>query len=363
MDLSLSEEQEAVQSLARQILSDIATHERNRQLEVADEWIDRKAWEALADAGLIGIALPAEHGGGGLGFLEVALVLEEIGRTVAKVPYLASVVGGALAIAEFGDASLRAEWLPRLAGGEAIATAAVTEVPGAAATTAVRRGETWNLTGVVDFVPAGLDADVLLVAAATGDGERVFVVDPRANGVGVVRQDTTTGVPEARIAFRDAPAIGLLSGDAVADWIRLRLTAGLAAMAAGVCDAALHITADYTKTREQFGRKIASFQAVSQRVGDIYIDAEAIKLTALQAAWRISEGLPAAREVVIAKYWAADGGWRVVYGAQHLHGGMGVDRDYPIHRYFLAAKSIELTLGGAPAQLLALGATLPDAVV
>src|SRR5207302_1234838 len=99
-----------------------------------------------------------------------------------------------------------------------------------------------------------------------------------------------------------------------------------AAMSAGVCDAALHITAEYTKTREQFGRKIATFQAVSQRVGDIYIDTEAIRLTALQAAWRIGQGLPAAREVAIAKYWAAEGGWRVVFAAQHLHGGMGLDR-------------------------------------
>ena len=362
MDFSLSEEQEAVQSLARQILTDIATPERNRQLEVADEWVDRKAWEALAGAGLLGIALPAEYGGGGLGFLEVALVLEEIGRTVAKVPYLAAVVLGALPLAEFGDASLRAEWLPRLAAGQAIATAALTELPGAA-TTAVRRGGSWNLTGAKDFVPAGLDADLMLVTATTGDGERVFVVDPHGAGVTVVRQDTTTGVPEARVTLNAAPAIGVLGGEGVVGWITLRATAGLAAMAAGVCDAALHITAEYTKTREQFGRKIASFQAVSQRVGDIYIDTEAIKLTALEAAWRISEGLPAAREVAIAKYWAADGGWRVVYGAQHLHGGMGVDRDYPIHRYFLAAKSIELTLGSAPAQLLSLGATLPDAVV
>ena len=157
--------------------------------------------------------------------------------------------------------------------------------------------------------------------------------------------------------------LGSGDGVAVVDWITLRATAGLAAMSAGVCDAALHITAEYTKTREQFGRKIATFQAVSQRVGDIYIDTEAIRLTALQAAWRIGQGLPAAREVAIAKYWAAEGGWRVVFAAQHLHGGMGVDRDYPIHRYFLAAKSIELTLGGATEQLLTLGAQLPDAIV
>ena len=369
MDFSLTEEQEAVRDLARQILGDVATPERHRQLEVADEWVDRKAWEALAGAGLLGIALPAEHGGGGLGFLEVAVVLEEIGRTVAKVPYLAAIVLGALPLAEFGDADVRAEWLPRLASGEAIATAALVEpgrAPADPATTARRRGDVWSLAGEKEYVPAGVDADLLLVPAMTGDGVQVFVVDPNSHGVTVVRQDTTTGIPEARVTFNDAAALSVLgSGDGagVVDWITLRATAGLAAMSAGVCDAALHITAEYTKTREQFGRKIATFQAVSQRVGDIYIDTEAIRLTALQAAWRIAQGLPAAREVAIAKYWAAEGGWRVVFAAQHLHGGMGVDRDYPIHRYFLAAKSIELTLGGATEQLLTLGAQLPDAVV
>src|SRR5437764_14113292 len=142
MDFALNEEQEAVRDLARQILGDVATPERHRQLEVADEWVDRKAWEALAGAGLLGIALPVEHGGGGLGFLEVALVLEEIGRTVAKVPYLATVVLAALPIAEFGDAETRAAWLPRIASGDAVATAALAE---SSPTTAGRHGDTWTL--------------------------------------------------------------------------------------------------------------------------------------------------------------------------------------------------------------------------
>ena len=129
----------------------------------------------------------------------------------------------------------------------------------------------------------------------------------------------------------------------------------LAATAVGVCEAALRITAEYTKTREQFERPIATFQAVGQRAADAYIDTEAVRLTALQAAWRITADLPADAEVAIAKFWAADGGQRVVHAAQHLHGGMGVDRDYPVHRYFLWAKHLELTLGGATQQLLALG--------
>ena len=131
-------------------------------------------------------------------------------------------------------------------------------------------------------------------------------------------------------------------------------------MMVGVCEVALRLTADYTKTREQFDKPIATFQAVGQRAADAYIDTEAVRLTAWQAVWRIDEGLPAAKEVAIAKFWAADGGQRVVHAAQHLHGGIGVDRDYPLHRYFLWAKQLELTLGGATAQLLTLGEILAN---
>jgi alkylation response protein AidB-like acyl-CoA dehydrogenase len=367
MDFSLSEEQHATRDLAKQILGDLMTPERHRELEKAGEWTDPKVWSALADAGLLGIALPEAHGGAGLGFLEVALVLEEVGRTAAKVPYFASIVLGAMPIAEFGSPEQQGQWLPKVVSGEAVLTAALVEprrAPSAPATTATRSGDGWALSGEKDFVPAGLDASLVLVPAATDDGVTVFLVDPKAKGVGIERIDTTTGIPEARLTFDATPAVGVLGdvggGAAIIDWITLRATAGLAAIAVGVCDAALRITAEYTKTREQFGRPIATFQAVSQRAGDAYIDTEAVRLTALQAAWRISAGLPADDQVAIAKFWAADGGQRVVHAAQHLHGGMGVDRDYPVHRYFVWAKWLELTLGGATAQLLKIGKSLAD---
>jgi alkylation response protein AidB-like acyl-CoA dehydrogenase len=122
-----------------------------------------------------------------------------------------------------------------------------------------------------------------------------------------------------------------------------------------VCAEALRLTAEYTKNREQFGKPIASFQAVGHRAADAYIDTETIRLTAWQACWRLGAGLPAKEEVAIAKFFAAYGGQRVVHAASHLHGGVGVDRDYPLCRYFLAAKQLELALGGATHQLLRLG--------
>jgi acyl-CoA dehydrogenase len=293
-----------------------------------------------------------------------------VGRTTAKVPYLASVVLGALPIAEFGSPQQQADWLPRLAAGDVVVTTALVEErrdPANPATTATPSGDGWTISGRKDFVPAGLDAALVLVPARTPQGVGVFLVDPLGSGVRVERVDNSTGIPEAQLTLDDAPALGVLGslgeGAAIVDWITLRATAGLASIATGVCDAALRITADYTKTRYQFERPIATFQAVSQRAGDAYIDTEAVRLTALQAAWRISAGLPADSQVAIAKFWAADGGERVVRAAQHLHGGMGVDRDYPVHRYFVWAKWLELSLGGATAQLLALGKTLADQTV
>jgi len=204
------------------------------------------------------------------------------------------------------------------------------------------------------------------VPASAGDDGAivVLIVDPSANGVTRERQDTTSGIPQARLELDGVQVAagdvlrGPDSGAAIVDWIVERATAAMCSIATGVCEQALKMTAEYTKTREQFDRPIATFQAVGQRAADAYIDTEAIRLTALQAAWRLEEGLPAATEVAVAKFWAADGGQRVVHAAQHLHGGIGVDRDYPLHRYFLWAKELELTLGGATPQLLKLGEIL-----
>ena len=140
-------------------------------------------------------------------------------------------------------------------------------------------------------------------------------------------------------------------GRAIVEWLVDRALLGLCALALGVVDRALRITAQYTTQRKQFDRPIASFQAVQQRAADAWIDVESIRLTTWQAAWRLDAGLPASEEIRVAKFWASDAGHRIVYTAQHLHGGIGADVDYPIHRYYLWSKTIELTLGSAPRQL------------
>ncbi len=368
MDFALNEEQEAVRDLAKQILDGHVTQERLKEIEAGAQPVDRRLWAELARANLLGIGLPEDVGGSGLGFLELFLLLEQIGRTVAPVPVLPTLVLGALPIAAYGTADQRKRYLPPVAAGDLVLTAALAEVgaePTRPVTTARRDGAVWRLDGVKVCVPAAHVAGRVLTPARTGeDTVGLFLLDPTGDGVRADDQRTTSGQPEQRLELAGArvPAEDVLgdpeAAGPVLDWLLERATVAYCAVAVGVCEEAVRLTAEYTKTREQFDRPIASFQAVGQRAADAYIDTEAVRLTAVHAAWRLASGLPATEQVAVAKFWAADGGQRVVHAAQHLHGGMGVDRDYPLHRYFLWAKQLELTLGGATAQLRQLGSLL-----
>ena len=356
VDFSLSEQEQAVADLSRQILGDLSTPERHKQLEADGIAHDEQAWRALSEAGLVGVSLPDGCGGGGLGFLATCLLLEEIGRTTARVPFLAPVA--AMAVAEFSPDH---RCLAGMADGSVLVSPALVEAgrdPGDPSAVAATTGDGWTLTGTKEMVPFADQADCLLIPASTSGGVGLFLVEKAASSVEFVVQETTSGLVEGKVALTNAPAERLGIDTAPVDWLVQRCTAALSAVVVGVVSEALRLTAAYTSEREQFGRPIATFQAVGQRVGDAYIDTEAIRLTALQACWRLDQGLEAATEVAVAKYWAADGGQRVANAAQHLHGGMGVDRDYPLWRYYVWAKHLELSLGGATAQLLRIGDAL-----
>jgi alkylation response protein AidB-like acyl-CoA dehydrogenase len=384
MDFTYSEEQEAVRELAGRIFTDRVTHERLKQLEAeaGDEGpFDRELWKELAGAGLLGIHLGEDVGGAGLDFVAACLVIEAAGRTAAYVPVVETMVYGAIPIARFGTEAQRKTWLAGLASGDTVLTAALAELNGEVilpggnepATTATLKADgSWSLTGTKACVPAALVADAILVPAQckTADGTvtglGVFIVDPKATGVTLIRQSTTTGRPEAIVELSDAQVLpDALLGDgadgaAVVNAITEFATTALCVLEAGACAAALELTAEYTKTRVQFEKPIATFQAVGQRAADAYVDTEAIRLTAWQAASRLASGLPAGAEIAVAKFWAAEGGQRVVHAASHLHGGVGVDRDYPLHRYFLLTRQVELTLGSANESLRRLGRILAD---
>ena len=369
MDFSLSEEQEAVRDLAAQVFAGQATVERVKQVERGDERIDRDLWRALADAGLLALAVPEEHGGSGLGLIELCLLLEQQGRHVAPVPLWPTLVLGALPLAEFGTAAQQEQWLPGVARGEVVLTAALSE-PGAndpfrPSVRASRDGDGWRLDGIKPSVPAAHIADrVLVPAALDGDQVAVFLVDPAGPGVERVVVETTDRTKSAHLTLAGTPAepVGNIEdGDRVLIWLVDRALVGLCALQVGVAEGALRMAADYTSQRHQFGRPLSTFQGVALKAADAYIDTEAMRVTLWQAAWRLTAGLDATREVMVAKWWAAEGGQRVVHITQHLHGGMGADVDYPIHRYFLWGKQIEVTLGGASAQLARLGRALAEA--
>jgi len=372
MDFSLNDEQQAIADLSAQLLTDQATPARIKELESGDELVfDRDLWAKLAEANLLGVAIPEAQGGLGFGPVELGLLLEQVGRTVAPVPVLATLAYGAAPVARFGTAAQRDALLPGVVDGTTVLTAALVEPlgdplrPTTTATAAATGG--WVLDGLKTCVPAGLAASRVLVSASTPGGQvGLFVVDPAAAGVTRQRQDTITRVPEALIELTgvavDADAlVGPLDGEGTTvAWLVEHVTAAICSVLVGVAESALRLTAEYTTTREQFDRPIATFQAVGQRAANAFIDTEGIRLTTLKATWSLADGRPSGKEVAVAKYFAADAGQRVVRAAQHLHGGVGVDRDYPLHRYYLWAKQLELTLGGASRQLQTLGRLLAD---
>ncbi len=369
MDFTLNDEEQAIYDLVDQILGDKSTHERLRELAADDDHIDREAWEALATAGVLGAAVPETHGGLGLGYLATAMALQLVGAHASPIPLLSTAVMGAMPIAEFGTAEQQSAWLPSIASGDLIVAGALYEPARPAdepATVAVADHDGYVLSGTKPMVDKGMDAGLVLVAARLDDDRcAMFLVPISAPGLTRTRVEVTTGRPQASFDFdkvRVGPEAMLGGGDhdggEIVRWIEQRVNVAMCMMMAGAARSAIELAADYTKQRQQFDRPIATFQAVSSRAGDSYIDTEAITLTAWQAAWRLDAGLDASDAISIAKWWAADAGFRVMHAAVHVHGGVGVDRDYPLHRHFLLARQLELTLGNGEEHLAALGRSI-----
>jgi alkylation response protein AidB-like acyl-CoA dehydrogenase len=279
---------------------------------------------------------------------------------------------GALPVAAHGTSAQRERWLPGVAAGDVLLTGALAEEnaldPLRPETRATRAGNGFALDGRKICVPAAHLAARVLVPARLGDGAvGIFLVDPTARGVAFERQIATTGEPQfhltlgnARVDRDDVLVVPGARGREALLWIVERATVALCALELGVAEQALRMTASYTSNRTQFDRPVATFQAVSQRAADAYIDVEAMRLTLWKAAFQLDADIPASESVAVAKIWAAEAGHRVVYAAQHLHGGIGFDRDYPLHRHYLWSKQLELTLGSASVHLARLGAAMAE---
>ncbi|MDQ0380144.1 acyl-CoA dehydrogenase family protein [Amycolatopsis thermophila] len=309
------------------------------------------AWPALAKAGLLTLALPAELDGDGLGPAEIAVVLTEVGRAAAPVPALASLALGVLPLNRHGSPEQRARWLPEIASGESVVTAAVHEPsapfvaePG---TEAVAVDGGWVLTGTKTRVPSLPEARCVLVPARLPWGTGVFLVDPRARGAEV--HGTTLRLDGVRVGEAD-----LVRDAAPADLHRCAL-AGAVALGDGAVAGALALTTEHIRQREQFGRPLATFQAVAQQIADVYIASRTLHLAALSAVWRLAEGLDADEDLAVAAYWLAEEAPKALAVCHHLHGGLGVDITYPLHRHYGLVKELAAFTGGASARLDRLG--------
>jgi alkylation response protein AidB-like acyl-CoA dehydrogenase len=362
MDFSTTEAALDLGGLVTTIVDSVCTPEHQRQLDGLDQRFDRELWSKLIDSDILSTAAPESLGGGGFGVLEQTAVLVALGRQLAAVPYLDSVVLAAGALARFGSPELQKQWAEPAVSGAKILTVALDGEMGDGPVLAARAGDGYRLTGTRTQVGYGPVADAFLVPAETDSGTSVFLVaadDPR---VTVTALETTGlgSIGHVRLDGVEVDAQRIVGGEDVVRWIATLDILGRSAFQLGVLDRGLQLTAEYARTREQFDRPIGSFQAVGQRLADGYIDVKGLRLTLTQAAWRLSEDLPADTEVATAAFWAADAGHRVAHTIVHIHGGVGIDTDHPVHRYFLAAKQTEFALGGATGALLRIGRELAD---
>jgi 3-oxo-4-pregnene-20-carboxyl-CoA dehydrogenase alpha subunit len=341
MDFALAERQQAVADLAAQVLTG------------ADPW------KELAQAGLLDVSPPD-----GLGVLDVAVLLTEIGSRAPSLKALATLMTGALPVARWGDADLKQALLPGVASGELLLTAALREpsnpAPAFPATTVTDA----TITGLKIGVPYAAEASLLLVPASfmivsssgqiafkTAHDHGVALVDPSAEGVEVTRTPSSSGEPEYALELDHAPIAGMLGGaDCLRDLYQLAV-AGACALADGAVAGALALTRDHVASREQFGRPLAAFQAVSQQIAEVYIASRTMHLATLAGCWRLAEGLDAAADLDVAGYWCAEQAARSVRVCHHLHGGLGMDVSYPLHRFSSLAADLVRFLGGADYRL------------
>jgi alkylation response protein AidB-like acyl-CoA dehydrogenase len=344
----MTPDQHSLVDLADQVLRGRTSPEQLAAVEQSASRVDARLWSELSAAGLAGIAVPEEHGGAGLGLTELCLLLEQHGRRLGLVPLWENGVA-ALVLARSTAEEARKRWLAGAADGTTPLTVAA-DLTGAADAVTAADG---RLSGAL-LVPSGTTAAAAVVVTAVD----VWLVE--LAGLDRFPVTTTTHGLAADVVLRDTPAERL---DVDPTWARDAARLALSAAQLGNADEGIREAASYVSAREQFGRPLATFQAVSQQLADCYCDVQAMRATLWQAVWALEQGggaerVAARREVDVATWWAADAGVRVAIVVQHLHGGIGADTTYPVHRRLLRALETDALLGGATRQLARLGPAL-----
>jgi 3-oxo-4-pregnene-20-carboxyl-CoA dehydrogenase alpha subunit len=338
MDFTPGDTQQAVATLAAEILT------------------EPDPWKAFAQAGLLDVT--------SLGLLDLTFLLTEIGRRAPSLKAHATLMTGALPIARWGSDHLQQELLPGFASGELLLTAALREPSNPQPDPPITAVTNGTITGTKLGVPHADQASLMLVPASsmivassgqiatnTGHDHGVALVDPHAAGVTLTRTPSSSGEPEYTLRLDHAPIEGMLGGaDCVRDLYQLAV-AGACALADGAVAGALALTRDHVATREQFGRPLAAFQAVSQQIADVYIASRTLHLATVAACWRLDAGLDAAADLGVAGYWCAEQAPRAVRICHHLHGGLGMDATYPLHRFSSLVADLVRYLGGAEYRL------------
>ena len=366
MNFGFNEEQELLRSTARKFFDNECGSETVRKLMEGPEGMTPDLWKKLAEQGWLGLIVPDEHGGMGLGMVDLVVLMEEMGRAVVPGPFFSTVLLGGLAILEAGTEAQKKAWLPRLASGDARATLAWMEPTadlGARGitlpATATSGGHTLNGTKL--FVQDAHTADALVVAARTATGKSaeegisLFLVPKDSAGLTVTLLPTMDQTRKlCEVTFKDV-AVGsdALMGQAGSGWPPLarvidRATVGLCAEMCGGAQKVLDMTVEYAKIRQAFGRPIGSYQGVKHKAADMLVDVENSKSITYYAAWAMDEGVAEGPLAVsMAKAYVSDAYRRVSGAGIQLHGGIGFTWEHDLHLYFKRAKGSEFTFGDA----------------
>ena len=356
MDFGLNEQQEMMQSLARDFLADEYT-DKVLKAAVADSEYNLQLWHKVGALNLTGLGIPEEYCGVG-DFLDLAVVLEEMGRACFISPFFSSVVLGASTILEAGNENQKQRYLPDIAEGKSIFTLAVTEGSGRYSpediqTEAIPRGDKYIVNGSKVFVPDAQSADFMICAVRTGDDNNITlcILDINSDGITVNPLTLVSGDKMAEVSLNNVAVDSEnILGEKSKGWSYLEKVLDKAAVAkcaeiVGLSRQALDITLDYAKERIAFGHPIGAFQSIQHRCADMLIDTDAARFLTYQTAWRINEGLPAAREVAIAKAWVGEAGRRVMKSAHQVHGAIGFTEDHILHYYTKKARAAESAFG------------------
>ena len=361
MKLTLTEEQEMIKKTACDFLADKCPKTFVTQMEESEAGYSKELWQEMAELGWMGLAFPEKYGGGDMSFLDLAVLLEEMGRACLPGPFFSTVVLGGLPILDLGNEEQKQKYLPELIRGGKIFTLALTE-PGyqnydtsSITVEATPDDGNYIINGTKLFVPDAHIADYLICIAKTKpeNGITVFLVDTKNPRINCTVLKTIAGDKLCEVVFDKMPVpkaniLGQLNQgwnavQKIIEWAAV----GKCCEMVGNIQRALEMTVDYAKERKQFDRPIGSFQIIQHYCADMATDIDGAKFTTYQAAWRLSEGLPCTKEVAIAKAWIGEASQRVVAQAHQIHGAIGVTIEHDLHFYTRRAKAAELAFGDA----------------